>query len=274
MKKIDLLEIIGEISDKHILEFANVKPKKIAFRNGWKTITAIAACLTILMIPIVYHFQNINQGKNYFPPIPTFNINNGIYELIEDDDVLSAYGTSKSKLLAEHNLPENIEPQMIGEYICSVKDIDDGSIHKVYDFKTFSGQSVLLLEDNGIYQYLIFCNYEIMETIDFYTLLQLYGFSSINDITELTVGKEKIIDRNKIEVIAKALSDTNAITWDQYLSKNNEMETKHPVRISLSGVNTDTIYFDFYRKEGIITAANTIYPLSEETIELLADFAK
>ena len=274
MNNINLLEIMGEISDKHILEFANVKPKKIAFRNGWKAITAIAACLTLLLIPILHQFQIQNQEKNFIPPIPTFNINDSIYEMIAEDDVLSAYGMTKSKLLAEHNLPQNIESQMIGDYICSVKDINDGSYHKVYDFKALNGQSVLLLEDNGAYQYLLFCNYESIEPIDFHALLQLYGFSSINDITELTVEKEKIIDRNKIEVVAKALLDTNAITWDQYLSKNSEMETKHTVRISLSGVNTDTIYFDFYRKEGVITAANTIYPLSEETKELLADFAK
>lgn len=242
--------------------------KKNSLFKSRKIIAAIASG-TVFVLLFILIIQNKSQEKNYWPAIPTFVINNSIYEIVAEDEFLSAYGTTRNEVLAKHGLQQNIKPEMVGDYIGTVS--YNGNIHKVYDFKNFFGESVVVLENDGMFQYLLFCNYSDNKIIAFRDLFQLHGFSSVNDITQITVGKEKITDKNKIENIAEVLLNANAITWNQYL-ETNEIKTTHPVSISLFGVNTDTIYFDFYQKEGVIETANTIYLLSEEDTELLASF--
>lgn len=77
MKAEKLMSAIGGISDRHIVEFSEIKPVT-SQKNMWLKIASVAICLLLLIVvPIIYNYVNTPQESAF--AVPYVKINDKVY---------------------------------------------------------------------------------------------------------------------------------------------------------------------------------------------------
>lgn len=260
-----LMRAIGGISDRHIEEFAVVKPVS-STKSTWLKIVSIAACFAIIVgiANIALNFIDrpiIDEA----PEVQACIVGDEYYELIKDEKYIESRG-----------LPQEITANMLGDYIGSCRLESDGRVGKAYDYLGYSGDSVLILELENQYFYLFFCNpMNIDVVISMPDLLDRYGLK--DNITSISIdGKLLVVN---LESILDELTKANALTgneFDDAVFKGKTEEEQQtirknmkPVEIVISGNSADVLVIDYYPSLGYAYCANTYYEITSEFKNLL-----
>ena len=193
-----LMRAIGGISDRHIEEFAVVKPVS-STKSTWLKIVSIAACFAIIVGIANIALNFIDRPTiDEAPEVQACIVGDEYYELIKDEKYIESRG-----------LPQEITANMLGDYIGSCRLESDGRVGKAYDYLGYSGDSVLILELENQYFYLFFCNpMNIDVVISMPDLLDRYGLK--DNITSISIdGKLLVVN---LESILEELPTANALT--------------------------------------------------------------
>ena len=260
-----LMRAIGGISDRHIEEFAVVKPVS-STKITWLKIVSIAACFAIIVGIANIALNFIDRPTiDEAPEVQACIVGDEYYELIKDEKYIETRG-----------LPQEITANMLGDYIGSCRLESDGRVGKAYDYLGYSGDSVLILELENQYFYLFFCNpMNIDVVISMPDLLDRYGLK--DNITSISIdGKLLVVN---LESILDELTKANALTgneFDDAVFKGKTEEEQQtirknmkPVEIVISGNSADVLVIDYYPSLGYAYCANTYYEITSEFKNLL-----
>lgn len=260
-----LMRAIGGISDRHIEEFAVVKPVS-STKSTWLKIVSIAACFAIIVGIANIALNFIDRPTiDEAPEVQACIVGDEYYELIKDEKYIETRG-----------LPQEITANMLGDYIGSCRLESDGRVGKAYDYLGYSGDSVLILELENQYFYLFFCNpMNIDVVISMPDLLDRYGLK--DNITSISIdGKLLVVN---LESILDELTKANALTgneFDDAVFKGKTEEEQQtirknmkPVEIVISGNSADVLVIDYYPSLGYAYCANTYYEITSEFKNLL-----
>lgn len=260
-----LMRAIGGISDRHIEEFAVVKPVS-SIKITWLKIVSIAACFAIIVGIANIALNFIDRPTiDEAPEVQACIVGDEYYELIKDEKYIESRG-----------LPQEITANMLGDYIGSCRLESDGRVGKAYDYLGYSGDSVLILELENQYFYLFFCNpMNIDVVISMPDLLDRYGLK--DNITGISIdGKFLAVN---LESILDELTKANALTgneFDDAVFKGKTEEEQQtirknmkPVEIVISGNSADVLVIDYYPSLGYAYCANTYYEITSEFKNLL-----
>lgn len=260
-----LMRAIGGISDRHIEEFAVVKPVS-STKITWLKIVSIAACFAIIVGIANIALNFIDRPTiDEAPEVQACIVGDEYYELIKDEKYIESRG-----------LPQEITANMLGDYIGSCRLESDGRVGKAYDYLGYSGDSVLILELENQYFYLFFCNpINIDVVISMPDLLDRYGLK--DNITSISIDG-KLLAVN-LESILDELTKANALTgneFDDAVFKGKTEEEQQtirknlkPVEIVISGNSADVLVIDYYPSLGYAYCANTYYEITSEFKNLL-----
>lgn len=260
-----LMRAIGGISDRHIEEFAVVKPVS-STKITWLKIVSIAACFAIIVGIANIALNFIDRPTiDEAPEVQACIVGDEYYELIKDEKYIESRG-----------LPQEITANMLGDYIGSCRLESDGRVGKAYDYLGYSGDSVLILELENQYFYLFFCNpMNIDVVISMPDLLDRYGLK--DNITSISIDG-KLLAVN-LESILDELTKANALTgneFDDAVFKGKTEEEQQtirknmkPVEIVISGNSADVLVIDYYPSLGYAYCANTYYEITSEFKNLL-----
>lgn len=260
-----LMRAIGGISDRHIEEFAVVKPVS-STKSTWLKIVSIAACFAIIVGIANIALNFIDRPTiDEAPEVQACIVGDEYYELIKDEKYIESRG-----------LPQEITANMLGDYIGSCRLESDGRVGKAYDYLGYSGDSVLILELENQYFYLFFCNpMNIDVVISMPDLLDRYGLK--DNITSISIDG-KLLAVN-LESILDELTKANALTgneFDDAVFKGKTEEEQQtirknmkPVEIVISGNSADVLVIDYYPSLGYAYCANTYYEITSEFKNLL-----
>lgn len=260
-----LMRAIGGISDRHIEEFAVVKPVS-STKITWLKIVSIAACFAIIVGIANIALNFIDRPTiDEAPEVQACIVGDEYYELIKDEKYIESRG-----------LPQEITANMLGDYIGSCRLESDGRVGKAYDYLGYSGDSVLILELENQYFYLFFCNpMNIDVVISMPDLLDRYGLK--DNITSISIDG-KLLAVN-LESILDELTKANALTgneFDDAVFKGKTEEEQQtirknmkPVKIVISGNSADVLVIDYYPSLGYAYCANTYYEITSEFKNLL-----
>lgn len=261
-----MMRAIGSISDRHIVEFAVIKPV-YSSKNKCLKIISIAACFAIVIgaCNILLRFINLPTDDKV-PVIQACVINNEYYELITDE-----------KLIESRGLPKEITEDMLGDYVGICRFEGNSRIGKAYDYLGYEGNSVLILELDSRYYYLFFCN--LMDNdiaISMSNLMEKYGV--LNNVTSITINGESAV--SDIDDIVKKLIEMKALTGNEFennvfngktAEEKREITDKMMYRkeIVISGTSADTLILVYYPVLGYAYDSNTYYEVTSEIRELL-----
>lgn len=260
-----LMRAIGGISDRHIEDFAVVKPVS-STKITWLKIVSIAACFAIIVGIANIALNFIDRPTiDEAPEVQACIVGDEYYELIKDEKYIESRG-----------LPQEITANMLGDYIGSCRLESDGRVGKAYDYLGYSGDSVLILELENQYFYLFFCNpMNIDVVISMPDLLDRYGLK--DNITSISIDG-KLLAVN-LESILDELTKANALTgneFDDAVFKGKTEEEQQtirknmkPVEIVISGNSADVLVIDYYPSLGYAYCANTYYEITSEFKNLL-----
>ena len=260
-----LMRAIGGISDRHIEEFAVVKPVS-STKITWLKIVSIAACFAIIVGIANIALNFIDRPTiDEAPEVQACIVCDEYYELIKDEKYIESRG-----------LPQEITANMLGDYIGSCRLESDGRVGKAYDYLGYSGDSVLILELENQYFYLFFCNpMNIDVVISMPDLLDRYGLK--DNITSISIDG-KLLAVN-LESILDELTKANTLTgneFDDAVFKGKTEEEQQtirknmkPVEIVISGNSADVLVIDYYPSLGYAYCANTYYEITSEFKNLL-----
>ena len=261
-----LMRAIGGISDRHIEEFAVVKPVS-STKSTWLKIVSIAACFAIIVGIANIALNFIDRPTiDEAPEVQACIVGDEYYELIKDEKYIESRG-----------LPQEITANMLGDYIGSCRLESDGRVGKAYDYLGYSGDSVLILGLENKYFYLFFCNpMNVDEEISMSELMSRYGL--IENITNITVdGKAYATDGNGISIADELLKSTalSGQEFEEALFKGKSEEEQQVIRnnmksveIVVYGESADTLVIDFYPSIGYAYSASTYYEITTELKKL------
>lgn len=147
MSASNLIRAIGEIDDKYIVEFSEVKQIKTR-RLPFKKLLAIAACLvilfasasiiTIIVEKIPSNVTDITETMQYC----SFDGNR--YLIITDDFNKKLY-----------ELPAKVSEDLTGDYLgIGHLEADDTEV-KIYDYLNCKDNSILVIKDNDNWYYIV-----------------------------------------------------------------------------------------------------------------------
>lgn len=261
-----LMKVIGDISDRHIEEFAVVKPVS-STKKTWLKVASIAACFAIIVgvVSIALNFIDRPASNDKASEVQACIIGNDYYELIRDKKSIEARGLSLE-----------ITTDIIGDYIGSCRLESDGRVGKAYDYLGYQGDSVLILELESQYFYLFFCNpvnNNVATTMP--DLLDRYGLKE-NIISVCVEGKILVIN---LDSFLNELAKVNALTgneFDDAIFKGKTEEEQQAIRkemksveIIIRGNNADVLVMNYYPSIGYAYCANTYYKITSELKALL-----
>ena len=242
-----LMNAIGEISDRHIIEFADVRPHKNT-RAIWISIAALAACFVMIISSVTV--LNTYLHKDTVEPITACIVNDSYYELVVDSDIIK-----------KHGLPQTISKEMIGNYVTTAVTTNHNE-GKVYDYNGLFGESVLLFEYDSTLYYLFYCNPNNNQTVSFESLLNLFGFSAEHQITDVKINGNKTSSNFDIAFMVETLKKSNTVSSHDYNGYNDNFNSE--ILIELSGENTDTLVIKYYPYMNCAYSACTYFELSSE----------
>lgn len=231
------------------LEMVNLKSISLKRILGFTTCLVLIFAFIFLIIHIC--------GNGDAPYIEAYIINNNYYEVTTDNSILK-----------EHKLHNKINSDMVGDLICSIV-CNDGSKGDVYKFAGYQGSSVLILESNNEYRFMLYCNPE-NEAVNFNELLYIYGISDYNDI-QLSVDYKDVGSKINTEKLIEALVKSNSVWSSDFYENSNisEATLEKTITVIISGSNTDILKFTYYPNAGLIEKACTIFELNSEADLLL-----
>jgi hypothetical protein len=265
MKAEKLMNAIGNISDRHIEEFAEVKPVHSS-KTLWLGAVSIAACLAI-----IFGITANSIGRpttDDAPNVQACIVGDDYYELIYDEEKLEAKG-----------LTLNITEDMVGNYIGTCTLESDGRIGKAYDYLGYNGSSVLILKLESNYYYLFFCNLTNNSVaMPMSELLEMYGLK--DNISDITVDGDDIINKGcDIGTVTNELSNAAALSGVEFEPAvfNGKTEEEQQlmigsltsVEIAISGDSADTLVLNYYPSLGYAYSANCYYKFTPELINIL-----
>lgn len=251
-----LLNAIGGISDKHIIEFADIstlkKSKKVSYKKIAGLVSIAAAFIIVVSATFIF---NSSQYKDPTRIINMITVSGRMYEIIDDNEQMDSFLETNNDILTKHGLSYPIEESSVGNKI-GVFSADDGSSYNVFDYKLYEGQSVLVVRSDSQYQFALFCNLADNNTISIDDLLDLYGFDNAEMINNVDVGGKKI-SNDDVDVFYKELYQSTVI--GSYVDTDN-IES---VKITIKGDGSDVLTFNYYPDKKLIKCALTFYQISD-----------
>lgn len=261
-----LMSAIGGISDRHIEEFAVVKPVS-SIKSTLLKVASIAACFVIAfcVVSIALNLFDSPISNDKTPEVQACIIGDDYYELIRDKKTIEARG-----------LPLEITADMIGDYIGLCRLESDGRVGKAYDYLGYEGDSVLILQMESQYFYLFFCNpMNNNAAISMPDLLGRYGLK--DNITSVSIdGKVLTVNYDRF---MDELAKVNALTsneFDDAVFKGKTEEKQQAIRnemksvgIVIRGKNADVLVMYYYPSISYAYCANTYYEITPELKGLL-----
>ncbi len=248
MKKELLMSAVGEISDSHIMEFANVKKKGKGYLLLKKALPMVA-CLAVIActIPLAVNYFGFNNDETLL--MSPFAINGSYYEIVTDTSVLELHG-----------LPDEVNENMIGDYITTAQSDDGKLTAEIYDYLPYEGDSVYIALCEGDYYYLLYCNPVIdADTYSFSELLSIYGIDEAEDIGEIVIDSHSITDIEEIESLFSVLTQAEEV---------DTVADAQPIYIFIYG--EDVIQLRYYADEGrFFDGALKYYQLTVEAIDMI-----
>lgn len=257
-----LLNAIGGISDKHVIEFADVSTLKKK-RKFYKKIAGLAsiAATFIVIVSTVFFFDS-SQPKDVIEPVDLVSINGRIYELIPFDSDSSDMAVSHTDVLSIHGLSSAANSDSIGERIGTFQ-CENGDVVTVFDYSKYDGQSVVIVQKDDSFYYGLFCNLDNNRSISIKELFDLYGITESASIQKITVDKQIITDRKTISAFYNELilSELDDVELNSDSSKT--------IKIEIEGGDSDVVIFDYYPADNVIYKSLSHYRLSTEFLSII-----
>lgn len=245
---------IGGINDDYVMESVNVvaKRREKIWRRTWVKIVSVAASLAIAVSLTLA----LNEGhhKDTVHPYNIVVLNGRMYEVIpfEDDEILHI---SYDEVLTRHGLSYPVDPGDMGANLGTFTSTS-GEELDVFDYKPYTGQSVLIVRDDSRYRFALFCNLAENNTISINNLLQLYGFNGESDMDDVKVG-DRALPKENIGSFYSELCRSTVL--GSYVDTDNFESLK----ITIAGGDSDVLTFDYYPDKGVIRCAITFYQISD-----------
>lgn len=222
MRKEEFAEVLGDISEKHIVD---ARADRKAQKPVWLKWGAIAACLC-LVIGIAIPVLNLKGGPGQDDPLRPLNVieyNGAYYESVDMTDIptLNAY-----------NLPHEITADMIGAPLGA--GLAQNGVQKAfYQYEPYADivtvttelkqeraqRAVYIVEDSGAYSFALFCNFISFDSnthTEASEMFAVYGVDEAEDIAKITIGADKITDANKIKALFDNLYHSHSMGNDDY----------------------------------------------------------
>ena len=251
-----LLNAIGGISDKHIMEFVDISALKKQKKKLYKKFLGFASIAASFVIIISVAFIiNSSQHKDPTRNINMITVSGRMYEIIGSEKHADSFGKTNTDILKKHGLSYPVAESSVGNKI-GVFSADDGCIYNVFDYKPYKGQSVLVVRSEGQYQFALFCNLADNNTISINDLLDLYGFDSVTKISKVDIGG-RTLSNEDIDVFYNELCQSTTIA--SYVD-TDDIES---VKINVKGDDSDVLTFDYYPDKRIAECAITFYQISD-----------
>lgn len=208
MKNKRLLNIVGEIDDRHIAEAApNAKAKRKA--PVWTKWAAMAACLAVV-VSVAIPLTQISQDKLPTEDIQMIEFNNAYYEVCDDKKVLKRLGIDANITeedageIVTHLTPKT--PGGQGNYIATSEE----TTIILYSYAAVPCEAVYVICDNGEYDAVVFCNHVLPDTesISMEVLYSTYGVTGAEDISSIAV----VNDWFEKKIVGVTVTDKNVIS--------------------------------------------------------------
>ena len=250
-------------SETTILQF---KRRKIV-----KQIVAVAAAFILLLISPIANLINNSGTSDDTPiePLRVYTFNGAYYEATSDFNVLNNYG-----------IYEKADEAKIDKYLGQAMSNDVSTGGDVYSICDFESTSVLILEINEEYEYIVYCNNIEEREVSITELLSVHGINSVTDIKNayalINTSKFSCSSQDVWNLITTARYVT---TSDYYtdvfagISEEEQQSANHDtVVFVVSKGTTQYFMFECYREAGYIYLYNCYYEVSKEALnELLSN---
>lgn len=257
-----ILLAIGDIKDQHVIEFADIKPhkKKQRSKNVWVKWVSVAASIVLIISSVL--LVNEYQHKNVAPFCNVMIVSGKIYEIIPFDNSQNQQKRSYKDILEEHGLSYPIKEDELGDSLGTYKSESNES-YAVYDYKPYEGKSVLVVQAGSKLQYALFCNLDNNNTILMDELLELYGFTNLETVCEISIDDRAISNPVPIQAILSEIRQS-PLNMD-FIDTDNTAK----MQIVIKGVDTDVLIFDYYPERNVLSKALTFYQVSPTLSKLI-----
>lgn len=193
MKNKRLLNIIGEIDERHIKEAA--PQEKRSQRPVCMKWVAIAASFVLVLgigIPVAFDLTK-GPDQDIVDSVILIEYNNAYYEIVEDDN----------KVLERRGIETNVSENIAGSHVVYLQKDHPEAERSNYvvsetqtnmellEYTPASEKAVYVFRDEDKYYIALFCNYLITDTesMPFEVLFDVYGIHSSDDIASITPVK-------------------------------------------------------------------------------------
>lgn len=224
MRTEDFAEVLGDISETHIVE---ARAERKAKKPVWIKWGAVAACLCLVVgiaIPVLDPKGGPGQNDD-LRPLNVIEYNGAYYEGID---------MTEKNVLDTYHLPHEITSDMIGSSLGAGLDHNGEQTRQVfYQYAPYADivttttepeqeraqRAVYIVEDGGAYSFALFCNFVPFDSnthTEASEMFVVYGVDEAEDIANITIGKDKITDADQIEALFDNLNSSYAMGNDDY----------------------------------------------------------
>lgn len=259
-----ILLAIGDISDQHIMEFADVKPYKRKMKSNHMWVKWVAMAASIFLVISTVLMVNEYQHKNIAPSYNLMIVSGKVYEIIPFEDNSILQNISYSDVLAEHGLSYPIDGNDLGDSLGTYM-AENSESYVVYDYKPYTGKSVLIVESNSQLQYALFCNLDNNNTILIEDLLEIYGVNDINAVSEICIDSTIVSNATSVTAILDEIKKS-PISVDFVDTDDTDV-----MKIKIKGEDSDVLIFDYYPERNVLSKSLTFYQVSPALAELLGE---
>ena len=228
MKNKHLLNVFGEIDDKHITEAAPAAKK--SRKPVWMRWVAVATCFALVAIVGIPIAMDLTKGpdQSLVDNIMLIEYNNAYYEIIENND----------EALIRHGVTTDVSESTAGRHLAYLqKDVpeaersnylvsDEPTDYELYEYAPVPEKSVVVFRDGEKYYIALFCNY-LVDTdrcLPITDAFVTYGVDDATDVASITPVKDNewkadgsvITDKEVISEFYSEITSLPSRSFDEY----------------------------------------------------------
>ncbi len=255
-----LMDAIGNIDERFISSALNRKPKK-------KSKRFIAANFLILFVGVCLNMTTLFRcgsagvQDDNVSPLNVIEHNGAYYEQVDMND---------TAFLDKYNLPHEISSDMTGAWLGSGTDPNGIRSWNLYSYDPYSKiktkdgrsvRSVYINEEDGIYSFVLFCNYTMSDHTEFTELSAVYGIDEWQDIAEITIGDKNYTDEKDIKRLYENFVSSYAMGGDDFDAVITDIVTDEFTHMDiLNELAATAENIRMISKDGVVTSQMTYYP--------------
>lgn len=181
---------MSQLNSEYIDEALRYRGRKPG--SLWRKLSAVAACLLLLVgVGLLLPLNKVEQDPTPALQIVTFN--NAYYEICDDATVLTRLGLPAHLSAEDAGAEVAFLSKTITDTATSYQLSEQRTDIVIYNYAHSPGEAVYVVDDNGDYAALLFCNYlrEDSEQVPLRELYQTYGVASAAELASLSVVEDR-----------------------------------------------------------------------------------